>query len=204
MRGARAIWLLLVGCAIHLGCDPELEEPSRKATVTAAVPRAKSQAPKRKQVIAPIAWPDPALIDAGARKWLSSEALAVVNRAALPLLVPATPQALRQAKLMAKAHWFALSSRFDGLVVALSGSRSSYRYSHLTTADGPARVRSRPAFVGHNVGIWSVSWRAHGAAYAIDLECVAAEDPRCSDERFLLELADTLRYVGGAGQGGKP
>ncbi len=205
MRVALALRLLLaLICVIHFGCGPELSEPGSKTVSTAVPSSAPSQSSKREQVIAPIAWPAPALIDVGARSSLSKEAREVVERAALPVWVLPATVALQRAKLMAKPNWYALSSRFDGLAVALSGSRLTYRYANVAAADGPARVRGRPAFVGHNAGIWSVAWRAHGAAYSLDVECAQGADPRCATERFVLELADDLRYVGGAQQGATP
>ncbi len=181
-------------CAERPGSAIDSGPPSTK---TAAVPQPEL-------VVSPIAWPPATAVDLTARAMLPSSAQAAVERATVPVLVVNQPEALRRAIIIAKPLWVASSTGFDGITIAVSATRAAHRYRHLPPAQGRASIRGQPAFVTRNTGIWSAAWIENGAAYSLELECGSHPDPRCDDDRFLLELAARLSYVGGAGQGGSP
>ncbi len=201
-------------CSFLLGAAalvavPSCADPSNPAA-SGAPPQAETAAapahevPAHELVVQPVAWPPPSAVDGAARAALPVAAQAAVDGASVPVLVVSQPGALAATKIIARPLWVALSTRFDGVSVYLSATRAAHRYRHLPPATGRARVRGLSAFVTQNTGIWSAAWVEGGVAYALEVECGRRPDPRCDDDRFLLELADELRYVGGVGEGGAP
>jgi len=193
LGGALAL-TIVTGCADPPSAPDRAEPP----------PEAPAAAPVHEVVVHPVVWPAAAALDDEARQALPPAAQAAVQRATVPVLVVGRPAALAASIVMTKPLWTALSTRFDGVTVSLSGTRAAHRYPHLAPAEGRARVRGKPAWVTQNEGIWSAAWREFGVAYVLEVECGERPDPRCADDGFVLELAHQLRYVGGAGEGGTP
>jgi len=191
-------WSSLLGAAL-LAALPSCADPP-SPTAGAVPSQAETRAvPAHEIVVHPVAWPPPSAVDRAARAALPVAAQAAVERASVPVLVVSRPEALAVSTVIAKPMWVALSTHFDGVSVSLSATRAAHRYRHLSPAVGRARVRGQPAFVTQNTGIWSAAWVEGGVAYALEVECGNRPDPRCDDERFLLELAAALAYVGGVG-----
>ncbi|MSP25658.1 MAG: hypothetical protein EXR75_10930 [Myxococcales bacterium] len=149
--------------------------------------------------VAVVRWPLPSTIDRDAFAGLDAISASAVRSAPVPVLVVRDPLFARAARVMAGPHWVALAARADGLTVSLSGTRLAHRHPGVASARGRASVRGQPAFVTQNERIWSASWLEYGAAYVLEVECDQPSEARCNDDRKLMELAATLRYVGGAG-----
>jgi hypothetical protein len=140
-------------------------------------------------------WPtDP--VDEAALAALPAEAREHVARSTLPVLVVAKAELLPATVLVVEERWYAQSARLDGLTVSLHASRTAHKYPGHAPAKGNATVRGRDAFVLENEGIWSATWIEGGVAYAVDVECFARDDARCS-QAYVLELAESVRFVGG-------
>lgn len=182
----------LLACIAGIGCD----EPKPTSPPPSAPP-APPEPPKK--VEEKIGWPASATIDKTARAALSPEAVTSVDRAPVPVLVVNRAPFLTASKVIAERNYYALSTQGDGVTISLSATRISYKYDGIPPQQGPERVRGIPAFVTENEAIWSATWSEYGATYAIDVECAKLPDPRCSDKKYVLELAASLAYVGGAG-----
>ena len=52
--------------------------------------------------------------------------------------------------------------------------------------------RGVPVFVSENEGIRTATWTEKGTAYALDIECQAATDTRCSTTKYILDLVSSL------------
>jgi hypothetical protein len=115
-----------------------------------------------------------------------------LQRSPVPALVPSADALLAAATLMSGPHWFALSTRDDGLVVSLHATDHAHRYRHIAPHRGASRVRGHDALVTQNERIWSAAWIEHGAAYVLELECARAADARCDDPAALLAVAEQL------------
>ncbi|HZO14406.1 MAG TPA: hypothetical protein VFB62_14135 [Polyangiaceae bacterium] len=188
---ARSAVVLL--CALQLcfqlGCD----EPSAPPPPVAPKPAAPTAA---KTVEAKVEWPQ--RIDEGARAALSAEAREAVDRSPVPVMVVNRAPYLAASKVIAEPNYYALSIQAEGVTVAVQASRIAHKYDHIPPQQGPARVRGIPAFTTENEKIWSATWEEFGVGYSIDVECKKLPDPRCESDRFVLELAESLVYVGGA------
>ncbi len=193
------VWMAAIVAAVP-SCADRPSAPNGSATPS---PEADA-VPAHEVVVQPIVWPPPAAVDVAARSALPPAARAAVERATVPVLVVNRPEALPRTTIMAKPLWVASSTGFDGVTISLGATRAAHRYRHISPVQGRASVRGKPAFVTQNAGIWSAAWLESGAAYTLEVECGTRPDPRCDDDRFLLELAAKLSYVGGAGQGGSP
>lgn len=186
---------LVLTCVLQLGCD----EPS--APPPPVAPKPATPAPTAaKTVQAKVAWPQQ--IHEAARAALSAEAREAVDRSPVPVLVVNRAAFLSASKVIAETNYYALSTQADGVTVSVQASRIAHKYDHIPPQQGPARVRGIPAFVTENEKIWSATWEEYGLGYSIDVECAKLPDPRCDNDRFVLELAESLVYVGGSGAGG--
>jgi hypothetical protein len=155
--------------------------------------------------VAEVLWPGSAAIDAAARAALRPDQLAAVRTSNVPVLVP--KEAViggGRSTFVVKPGWYTLSLHRPGSTIVVTGTRVSHVYPHVPATPGRDRVRGVPAHVTLNEGIRSASWGEHGAQYSIELECDDPRAPLCADDAELRALADSLVYVGGAGEGGAP
>lgn len=188
---------VVVSHASLAGCDVQ-SDATAAATPTPNREREELATPGSTSV-AVVRWPLPSTIDRDAFAGLDAISASAVRSAPVPVLVVRDPLFARAARVMAGPHWVALAARADGLTVSLSGTRLAHRHPGVASARGRASVRGQPAFVTQNERIWSASWLEYGAAYVLEVECDQPSEARCNDDRKLMELAATLRYVGGAG-----
>lgn len=137
---------------------------------------------------------------------------ALASPDAFALLDPASQKAVAESPvpvLLFPAEWSADSTVMAGRgFYAVSARRGEHTLSiHATDivhapGDGieaPPRehqVRGKPALVMVNDGIRSVTWEEGRTGYVVEVECYRAlEDPRCTEEDFVLELAERLVEV---------
>ncbi len=168
--------------AALVACQPQTQD-GPTGTSTAAV-----QAPPS---------PGELRIDETTRAALGPDALAVVDRSPLPVLV-ARALASR-AIVTSDGPWVAWSVSHDGLTVSLHGSAEAAPADDLASVNPDRVVRSAPAWITQNEAIWSAAWHEHGFAWSLELECAEPTEPRCQDEGTLLAIADDLVLVGGRG-----
>lgn len=98
------------------------------------------------------------------------------------------------SRVMAGRGYYAVSAREGELSVSLHATDIAH-----APADGmqvPARehtVRGQPALVMVNDAIRSVTWEEGRTSYVLEVECYRAlEDPRCTEDAYVLELAESL------------
>jgi hypothetical protein len=190
----------VVFSVILVACTPlerpleEQQPPPQEAEPQEAQPPAIAHEVTDVEVV----WPTTA-VDHDALAQLPAGSALVVARSPVPALVVNRERLLNDARVMAKARWYAVSTRGDGVTVSIHATQTAHRYPHLPVLQGPALVRGQAAFVTQNESIWSAAWIEGGVAYSLEVECDALPDPRCETDTFLLSLAAELTYVGGEG-----
>jgi hypothetical protein len=127
---------------------------------------------------------------------LSAEARqTVLGSSVRPLLLPREHAAA--SLITAGPRWVAISARGEGITLSLHATDHHHSVvgdEELAQVPPPsATVRGEAARVTSNEGIRSVAWMEQGVAYALEVECERPfEDTRCTEDAFLLELADRL------------
>jgi hypothetical protein len=165
---------------------------------TPSAPKAlESQPPQSTIQIQTIHWPTADRIDHAVLERLPEAARRRTAQSTLPVLVPRDPALLAHATIMTEEYYFAFSSRADGISIAIQGTRLAHQYESIPKITGDRTVRGVKGFVTVNEGVREASWIENGASYTLDVECTAAEDERCSDDRFVLQTAQDLAFVGG-------
>lgn len=200
----------LVGCialfASSLGaCDPGAG-PSEEQTLRAA-PTASSDLattpPRRGRLIGgevvrrEIAWPTEAIREDSVRAELDAATADEIDRSEVPVLVP--PALATGGRVTIGDGWYAFAGRGDAFTVSVQGSARARVYPDIRAAEPDWIVRDRGGHLTRNEGVWAVSWIEHGAAYAIEVECDEPFAGPCADEAFVVELAESLVFVGGRG-----
>lgn len=212
---------LLVGA---VACDraPEVgsqESPRRSRAEQNHSTRALAPSVAERAVVHAIAWPDRAMIDAGARQLFGTDHQRILDLSGVPVLAPRDARFFARATVVARAHWFTIALKDaayadelasgpdgrpvvderGGVSVFVQGNRTARRVPGLATASGRHRVRGRPAWITQSESIWSATWEEHGATYVVDLECSRPVDSRCATSDVLIEVVESLAFVGGAG-----
>jgi hypothetical protein len=133
----------------------------------------------------------------------SHEALA---RASFPVLL--FPARYRSQVITAEGEpWAAVNTTDDGLHLSLHGtSREHPVLSDEEVANLPTPrtlVRGGPAWVTLNEQIRSVAWHEGAIAWSLEVECARPfDDTRCTEEDFVLRLAESLERVDPQSAGG--
>ncbi|MBN8614438.1 MAG: hypothetical protein J0L92_27805 [Deltaproteobacteria bacterium] len=176
---AAASLVLVTGCGTAVGAEPALLESSeeREAPATSSLVTA---------------------LDDGSR-----EALA---RAGFPVLL--FPARYRSQVITAEGEpWAAVNATDDGLHLSLHGSARAHSVlSEEEVANLPTPrtlVRGGPAWVTLNEQIRSVAWHEGAIAWSLEVECDRPfDDTRCTEEDFVLRLAESLERVDPQSAGG--
>ncbi len=122
----------------------------------------------------------------------------------VPVLLPQDPALLSKLVVTTGPHWVAFSVTREGVTTSLHATRVAYVHPDMPPQMPDRDLRKTKAFVGQNELIWNASWQEREVAYSLDLECAVTADARCADERFLIEIAESLVYVGGSANRGEP
>lgn len=144
----------------------------------------------------------PAAPVAAAREALPAPVLATLDDAPVPVLAPTDPEVAATAGLVLGEDWAAVSMHADGFSLALDISGTARIYPHIKPVPGTHPVRDTDGFVTRNEGIWVASWREHGVAYQLSMECARLDDARCT-EATLMGFVDDLAFAGGRGEGAR-
>lgn len=126
----------------------------------------------------------------------SREALA---RAPFPVLL--FPARLQSQVITAEGEpWAAVTTTDEGLHLSLHGTDREHpvlRDEEVATLPSPTTfVRGGPAWVTLNEQIRSIAWHEGAVAWSLEVECDRPmDDPRCTEEDFVLRLAETLELV---------
>jgi hypothetical protein len=185
-------------------CDPAsspAEEQALRSAPTASTDLSTSK-PRRGRVIGgevverEVQWPTEGRVDV-VRAELDAASIDELDRSDVPVLVP--PAVAIGGRVMIGEGWYAFAGRGDAYTVSVQGSARARVYPDVRAADPDWIVRDRGAHLTQNEGIWSLSFIEHGAAYAVEVECDEPFAGPCADESFVVELAESLVYVGGRG-----
>lgn len=177
---------------IAIGC--EKPPPSGESPAHVAEPQSTVQ-------VNAVTWPNAGTIDRLALAALSTDAKSSVSKAWVPVLVPGDPKLLAAVVIVVGDDWYACNAKVGGLTVHVEGNRASHSYPGIAPTQGTRSIRTSKGFVTTNEGIKAASWIENGVAYDVNVECFDREDARCLGDDFVLQTAESLRYVGGAGQG---
>lgn len=111
------------------------------------------------------------------------------------LLLPSEWSA--RSTVMSGRGYYAVSARDGELTLSLHATDVVHsRGDGIEARERAHSVRGRPALVLVNDGIRSVTWEEGTTSYVLEVECFRAlEDPRCTEEAFVLELAEQLVEV---------
>jgi hypothetical protein len=183
-----------IACIMHATLACNASPPSEPAPSVATPSAGTTVRPK-------VSWPDRA--DRAALSSLGADA-SNVPRSPVPVLAPSPARVrLDGPRVMVDAEYYAIHATLAGapeITIAIQGTRLAHRYEAIAPIEGKQTVRGLHGFVTVNEGIRSASWTENGVSYTLDVECHDPfGDARCTGDAFVLELADSLVYVGGAG-----
>lgn len=131
---------------------------------------------------------------------LSEKQREVLGRASVPVLLPRDAAYVEAAILTAGETWAGASMSMEGYTVVIQGTRQSFEVPGLTDQQKePVMINPHGHELTRTKGIVGLSFKAFGVAYMLDVECARPmEDVRCTEDAFILELAESLAVIGGA------
>lgn len=109
----------------------------------------------------------------------------------VPALLPKEPSLLQVVKATRGQDWYGASMTLEDINVFVTGTRKERSLPSLNS-----RLPEDEMRVVRFTGIATVSFRAWGAAYSIEVECQRPlEDSRCTEDQYILSLAHNLGVV---------
>jgi hypothetical protein len=187
--GAHLAALSLVGCS----------EERAPARATATVQPVSAGPLARTAIAFPEGPPDEAALAA-----LPPAEAAKVGASPVPVWVPRGSFA--EVRVVTEPGFYAYfgvadaplpDGRVSRATVSVQGTRFAHEHADFPADVSTHRMRGGRGLFTVNEGIVTTTWVEGGASYSVDVECSVAGDPRCKDERFVLELTDGLAFVGG-------
>ncbi len=122
----------------------------------------------------------------------------------VPVLVPKDPAWHPKLVITTGPHWFAFSVTQNGVTVSVHATRVAHVHPDMPAKKPDRDLRQTKAFIGQNELIWNASWQERQVAYSLDVECAVTADARCADDKFLIQMAESLVYVGGSPKSAEP
>lgn len=175
----RAVSLAFVGFAL-VGCRESSSSGVHASTTTDGIVKPAIQTPK----VAP---------DEGVLASLGVDRERIA-RSPVPVLAA---RGLESPVVMIESEYYAISAHAGTASIAIQGTRTAHRYEGVAPVEGNRALRGGRGFVTLNEGIRSASFMENGVAYSVDVECATAGDPKCTSDAFVVNLVDSLVYVGG-------
>lgn len=130
---------------------------------------------------------------------LSSEAASQLARLPLPVLLPGTEDFLEHAVAVTDENWYTVTSNYDHHGVVVQSSRIGFAYDGPNGREVEERLVENDFQVSRASMIASVTFPAFGLVYTIEVICEAPDaDPRCTEDDYVLSLANAMRIAGGA------
>jgi hypothetical protein len=142
--------------------------------------------------------------DEAARAALPAQERAKIDESFVPVLVPRA--AAVDVHLVVEAGFYAYAGRVEAKLadgrtsvatIAIQGNRFAHEHPDFPKDVSTHAFRGTRGLFTINEGIATATWAENGATYSVDVECSVAEDSRCHDEGFVLELTKSLAFVGG-------
>lgn len=156
-----------------------------------------------------VAWPARTAVDHEAASKLAAPVRDALAASVVPVLAPKDEALLTSVRPVVKPGFTSLSIRGagkdQGLHITVGATRVVHRYPGMERIEPTHTVRNgKPAWVLPNEGIWSVSWEEMGVSYSVDVECERPkDDSRCQSPDRVVEIVESLVFLGGSFGGAK-
>ncbi|MFU8804896.1 MAG: hypothetical protein ACNA8W_13870 [Bradymonadaceae bacterium] len=129
---------------------------------------------------------------------LSEKQQEVVGRSNVPVLLPDGDVFLKAAILTVGEHWYAASMPLEGHSLVIQGTRQAFEVPGLSDQKKEPMINTYGHELTRTKGIVGLAFQAFGAAYMLDVECARPmEDVRCTEDAYILEVAESLAVVKG-------
>lgn len=133
------------------------------------------------------------VLEAGLLKPENVEKLKAVP---LPVLVPNDASLLQDVFVSTGDHWYSARLKDDTHQVYIKGMSAAFQHKMNISAEEKARLQQFQIYRTHQIVTLAAVF--FGVAYTIDVECKApTSDVRCTDDAYVLKLADSLVRAGG-------
>jgi hypothetical protein len=115
-----------------------------------------------------------------------------------PRVTVLLPPSRQESNVETDGKHYSTSQKEGDLTVSITGSLAQPNRAEVDIDVGALKptpagtVRGVPVFVSENEGIRTATWTEKGTAYAVDIECQAATDARCSSPKYILDLVSSL------------
>lgn len=197
------IFLLgLAACATETESEPvdvqsrsaELSVDSKAESDEIKAKRAWTQ--RDKPVMQPVDW-----VAAGQEPKLDLSRLPEAERSKLtdvdlPALIPDV-DFLSSAFIVAGPHWYSARMKAADHSIYIQGNRAAFQHDFGLTDEQKKSVENFTVYRTH--AIPTLAFNRFGVAYTIDVECMRPlEDRRCTDDDYVLSIAEGLQLAGGA------
>ena len=124
---------------------------------------------------------------------LSEKQRKAARDSAVPVLLPDHDGLLHSAIITTGPSWFAASMAEGQATIAISGNSKVIRIPGIPE---PPALGDPALKADAGEGRLEVNFKAFGVYYDISVECYdGAKDPHCADDRFLMQLVDSLKLV---------
>lgn len=132
-------------------------------------------------------------------KRLPAEQAAKLGEVKLPVLAFDDATLLSDALLTHHVNWYMLAvKRGDGLHMNIFGSRNARTIPGMEIPQA-ARDAAGDYTIYRTHQVVTMSWRAFGVSYSINVECAKPmDDVRCTEDHFVVAVAEQLGMIGGA------
>lgn len=224
-----ALALAAVACEAPPPQDPPRDPAAERSPQVSSPgkPARPALAPEAEARLVPqqVTWPAASAIDTAVRARFTEVDRRAIDAAGLPVLAPRDAEVFGKVTLVAQPAWFTVAlkdaayaselearragraidpSAEGGLSVFVQGNRVAHHHPGIPAATGRHTLRGRPAWITQNESIWSATWEENGVTYVVEVECSRPDDRRCATEATLVDVAESLVFVGGAGPVGAP
>jgi hypothetical protein len=124
---------------------------------------------------------------------LSEKQRQAAKNAPVPVLLPDRGALLCSALITTGPSWFAASMAEGQTTITISGNSKVIRVPGVPE---PPALEDPNLKADAGEGRLEVNFKAFGIYYDISVECYdGAKDPRCADDRFVMQLVNSLKLV---------
>ncbi len=132
------------------------------------------------------------------RERLRAEQLEAVDGAPVPALLPDKDAYIERAITMYDEHWFAAAIGFEEHDVSITGTRMFYFVPGVSDMQKETIEGANDHVLTRESGIVNLSFQWFGASYFIEVACARPfEDVRCTEDAYVMDLAESLAVVAG-------
>lgn len=194
---------LVVGCANEVDDSPVevrtgeaslTESPAESSDDEAAAKRAWNQ--RHEPVVQPVDW-----VEVDSEPKLDLARLPESERAKfegldVPALLPDV-DFVSDAFVVTGPHWYSARMNGPGHSLYIQGNRAAFGHDMGLTDEQKKAVKNFTVYRTH--AIPTLAFNRFGVAYTIDVECARPlEDSRCTEDEYVLSIAEGLVLAGGA------